>query len=44
LDWLDTAHRLKDADLLYLKTDGLMNPLRREPRFEAVYTKLDFPK
>src|SRR5271165_1914892 len=34
LEWLDTAMRLRDPGLAYLKTDPLMDPLRQEPRFE----------
>jgi tetratricopeptide (TPR) repeat protein len=36
LDWLDTAMRLRDPDLVELKTDPLFDPLRQEPRFQAV--------
>jgi tetratricopeptide (TPR) repeat protein len=43
LDWLETAYRLRDAGLVYLKTDTLMDPLRQEPRFQAIYAKLKFP-
>jgi len=32
LEWLDTAARLRDPGLLGLKTDPLMDPLRKEPR------------
>jgi TolB-like protein len=43
LAWLETAYELKDAGLVYLKTDSLMDPLRQEARFQAIYTKLKFP-
>jgi len=43
LEWLDTAMRRRDPGLIYLKTDPLMNPLRQEPRFQAVMRKLKFP-
>jgi serine/threonine-protein kinase len=43
LEWLDTAMRLRDGGLLYLKTDPLMDPLRKEPRFEAIMRELKFP-
>ena len=32
-----------DIDLLSLKTDPLMDPLRKEPRFQAVMRELRFP-
>ena len=43
LKWLDTALRLRDTDLLEMKTDALMDPLRQEPRFQAVMRELRFP-
>jgi len=44
LDWLDTAVRLHDSSLESLKTDPLMDPLRGEPRFEAIERALKFPE
>jgi TolB-like protein/Tfp pilus assembly protein PilF len=43
LDWLETALRLRDPGLVYLKTDPFMDPLRKEPRFQAVMRQLKFP-
>jgi TolB-like protein/Tfp pilus assembly protein PilF len=43
LEWLETALRLRDPGLEYLKTDPLMDPLRQEPRFHAVERELKFP-
>jgi len=43
LEWLDTAMRLRDSELSLLKTDPLMDPLRNEPRFQAVLKQLKFP-
>jgi len=43
LDWLDTAMRLRDTGLWSLKTDPLMDPLRKEPRFGAIERELKFP-
>jgi TolB-like protein/Tfp pilus assembly protein PilF len=43
LEWLDTAVRLRDPGLLELKSDPLVNPLRSEPRFQAVERELKFP-
>src|SRR6476661_2775855 len=42
LEWLETALRLRDPGLVYLKTDPLMDPLRKEPRFQAVMRELKF--
>ncbi len=43
LEWLNTALRLRDPGLVTLKTDPLLDPLRQEPRFQAVMRELKFP-
>jgi TolB-like protein/tetratricopeptide (TPR) repeat protein len=43
LEWLETAWRLRDSGLAFLKTDPLMDPLRKEPRFQAIMRELKFP-
>ena len=43
LEWLETALRLRDPGLIYLKTDPLMDPIRQEPRFQKVMRELKFP-
>jgi serine/threonine-protein kinase len=43
LNWLETALRLRDPFLVLLKTDPLMDPLRKEPRFQAIMRELKFP-
>ena len=43
LESLDTAWRLRDPGLEYLKTDPFMDPLRQEPRFQAIERELKFP-
>jgi TolB-like protein len=44
LEWLETALRLRDSGLGDLKSDPLLDPLRKEPRFRAVERELNFPK
>jgi hypothetical protein len=44
LESLDTAMHLRDPGLVYLKTDALMDPLRNEPRFQAIERDLKFPR
>jgi tetratricopeptide (TPR) repeat protein len=44
LEWLDTAMRLRDPGLGLLKTDQLLDPLRNEPRFQAIERALKFPE
>ena len=43
LEWLETALRLRDPGLVDLKTDPLLDPLRKEPRFQAIERELKFP-
>jgi TolB-like protein len=43
LEWLENAMRLRDPGLSLLKTDPLMDPLRKEPRYRAVERELKFP-
>jgi len=44
LEWLETAFRLHDPGLYYLKVEPLLDPLRKEPRFQAIERTLKFPK
>jgi serine/threonine-protein kinase len=43
LEWLETALRLRDPQLINLKTEPLLDPLRNEPRFKAIERALKFP-
>ena len=43
LEWLETALRLRDPGLAWLKVDPLLDPLRKEPRFRAIERALKFP-
>jgi eukaryotic-like serine/threonine-protein kinase len=43
LSWLDTAYRVRDVGLVSLKRDVLLDPLRKEPRFQAIEGRLEFP-
>jgi TolB-like protein/tetratricopeptide (TPR) repeat protein len=43
LDWLEKAMRLRDPGLIYTKTDPLLDPLRKEPRLQAIERELKFP-
>jgi len=43
LEWLETALRVRDPGLEYLKTEPLLDPLRKESRFQAIERELKFP-
>jgi len=43
LDNLETAFRLRQSYLIYLKSDSVWDPLRKEPRFQAILKALKFP-
>jgi tetratricopeptide (TPR) repeat protein len=43
LDWLEKALKLRDPGMAYAKRDPLLDPLRAEPRFQAVLNGLSFP-
>ncbi len=43
LRWLDTAYHLPDPGISTSKVDNLIDPLRKEPRFQEIERKLNFP-
>ena len=43
LERLETALRVRDPTLINLKTDPLLDPLRNDPRFQAIERELKFP-
>jgi tetratricopeptide (TPR) repeat protein len=43
LEWLETAARLRTPGLERLKTSPLLDPVRKEPRFQAIERALRFP-
>jgi hypothetical protein len=40
LQWLDTACAARDGGLSLLKVDPCMDPLRAEPRFQAILARV----
>ena len=40
LDWLEKAYEARDPYLMQLKTEPHLNPLRSEPRFQALLEKM----
>jgi tetratricopeptide (TPR) repeat protein len=43
LEWLETAMRTRNAGLSDLKASPELDPLREEPRFQAIERALNFP-
>jgi hypothetical protein len=44
LEWLETAYRVRDSALGRLRVDPFLDPLRQEPRFQAIERELKFPQ
>jgi TolB-like protein/DNA-binding winged helix-turn-helix (wHTH) protein len=44
LDWLDKAYADRSNGMVFLKMDPDLDPLRGDPRFEAIEKKLQFPE
>jgi len=42
--WLNTAYQERDPNLLGLKTDSLLDPLRSDPRFTELVRKVGLPQ
>jgi tetratricopeptide (TPR) repeat protein len=42
-EWLRTAMRVRDPGLAWLKTDPFLDPVRKEPWFQAIERELKFP-
>jgi len=43
LHWFERAHELHDPGLIAIKVDPLLDPIRREPRFQSILHSLNFP-
>jgi hypothetical protein len=43
LDWLETAMRHRDPYLIRVRRNHNFDPLRNEPRFQAIERELKFP-
>jgi len=43
LDWLDKAYKERNDRLVYLNVDPMADPIRSEPRFQALMKKLHLP-
>jgi TolB-like protein len=43
LDWLERARKAEDNNLVYVKCLAWFDPLRKEPRFQAIERELKFP-
>jgi serine/threonine-protein kinase len=44
LDWLEKAYEQREGWLVTLKVEPMYDPLRSEPRFQAILEKMNFPE
>jgi TolB-like protein/Flp pilus assembly protein TadD len=44
LDWLEKAEQLRDPGMAELGIDPMLDPIREQPRFKAILTRLKVPK
>ncbi len=42
-EWLDRAYAQKDSGLIGTKVDPLLKSLHKDPRYDALLKKLNFP-
>jgi hypothetical protein len=42
LQWLEKAYKDHEVEMFWLKVEPLFNPLRNEPRFKELLTKVGF--
>jgi adenylate cyclase len=43
IDWLEKAYEGRSQWLAWLKVEPIFDPLRSDPRFQALYKKMNFP-
>jgi len=44
LTWIERGYQDRDQWTIFLKTAAVMDPLRSEPRFQAVLQRMNFPQ
>jgi TolB-like protein/DNA-binding winged helix-turn-helix (wHTH) protein len=44
LTWLEQAYEDRDEEMVYIKSDPRWDPLRSEPRFQALLRSMNFPQ
>ena len=44
LDWLEKAYEVRDPSLLYSIRDPVNDPLRADPRFQALLRRMNLPE
>jgi hypothetical protein len=43
IDWLERSYEAKEAAISHIKVDPFLDPLRNEPRFQALVAKVFAP-
>ncbi|MBI4409432.1 MAG: hypothetical protein HY561_06965 [Gemmatimonadetes bacterium] len=44
LDWLEKSYEDRNWEVLFIKVDPRLDPLRSEPRFRAIVDRMAFPE
>lgn len=44
LDQIEKSYRQRSSNLIFLRTAPAFDPIRQEPRFQAIVDKMDFPR
>jgi len=43
IDWLEKAYEERSVWMAWLKVEPIYDPIRSNPRFQALYNKMNFP-
>jgi hypothetical protein len=43
-EWLERSYQQREGDLVYIKDDELLVPLRGDPRYKALLRRMNLPE
>lgn len=44
MEWLEKGFEVRASGMTYLKVDPLYDPMRSDPRFQALLRRMNFPQ